>query len=94
MGGDSISKFVEDHPYIEAGDLLYFHNVHEPNQDVTHATIISEVKDCEIFYAGHSGSRDKFPLSEAIVTTEEDDDFLYDYVYIIKMSDALWLESV
>lgn len=87
--GDSISKFVEDHPYIEAGDLLYFHNVHEPNQDVTHATIISEVKDCEIFYAGHSGSRDKFPLSEAIVTTEEDDDFLYDYVYIIQMSDAL-----
>lgn len=88
---DSISEFVKSHPNIQVGDLLYFHNADE-TKDVNHATIISVVTESEIKYAGHTGSRDQYPLSDAI-KHKEDGEYSYDYVYIIQMSDAVWLKN-
>ncbi|ADU23853.1 amidase domain-containing protein [Ruminococcus albus] len=91
--GDSISDFVQNHLEIKVGDTLYFHNVHKPKKEVTHATIISKIDDSEIYYAGHSNPASMTPLSDKIMTPDEDtedpNDYLYDYVYIVQMSDAL-----
>ena len=89
---DSISGFVKNHPNIQAGDLLYFHNTDE-TKDVNHATIISVVTESEIKYAGHTGSRDQYPLSDAI-KHQEDGEYSNDYAYIIQRSDAVWLKKI
>lgn len=87
---DSISEFVKEHPNIQIGDLLYFHYTEEDDDDVRHATIISKIDDFEIYYAGHTSNTNKSELSSKIITFDEDrNDYKYDYVYIIQMSDAL-----
>ena len=54
---------------------------------------ISKIDNSEIYFAGHSNPADKSPLSSKIMTLDEDtddpDDYLYDYVWIVQMSDAL-----
>ena len=87
---DSIADFVKKHPNIQVGDLLYFHYTEDEGDNVRHATIISKIDDFEIYYAGHTSSTNKSELSSKIMTFDEDNNnYKYDYVYIIQVSDAL-----
>ena len=90
---DSISEFVSNHN-IQKGDLLYFNEKNESEeQDVHHASIISSVKNGDIYYAAHTVSHDAQSLQDKIVEVNAEGEHIgervFNYVYIIQMSDAL-----
>lgn len=87
--GDSISDFIKNHQDIKVGDLLYFHNQEKSDIDVTHSTIISDITEDDIYFAGHSNPAKHASFDEKIVGKNDDGSYLYDYAYIIQMSDAL-----
>ncbi len=49
---------------VQEGDLLYFMGKEAGNP--YHAAIISKIENGEIYYAAHTKSRRKQPLSESI----------------------------
>ena len=90
---DSISEFLSNHD-IQKGELLYFNEPYESeDQDVHHASIISAIEDDDIFYAAHTRSYQKQSLTSKIVEVYQEGEHkgerIINYVYIIKMSDAL-----
>lgn len=87
--GDSISDFIKNHQDIKVGDLLYFHNQKKSDIDVTHSTIISDIDEKDIYFAGHTSPAEHASLDKKIVDTNDDGSYRYDYAYIIQMSDAL-----
>lgn len=79
MNKSNFEKTLEDYN-IQTGDLLYWGT---SRGRIYHATIISDVTDTDILYAGNTDSR----FDESLIGKLEGDDIT---VHIIRLNDELF----
>ena len=84
-----IEDVIEENPSIHVGDLVYFHNKNKLGFTVTHSTIITKIDKHNIYFSAHSDSYFDRPLSMAIETLDSNNEYLYDKIFIVRISDSL-----
>jgi cell wall-associated NlpC family hydrolase len=84
--GVSYITSVDDIPrvaaYIKPGDIIAFNNLGEDNPKgyINHVAIVTEVKNGEIYYSGHTDARNNDPLSVILTRQNYQGDLYFIHV--------------